>query len=77
MRARQLALLAGLNADAAGVNRDRSGPHVGVGTFSLVDVTASRATGGHDPPRLTVLGKMRLGLLLRQAGHRSGREPPG
>jgi hypothetical protein len=77
VRAGQLALLAGLSADAAGVNRDRSGPHVGVGAFSLVDATASRAAGGHDPPRLTVLGNMPLGLLLRRGGHCSGREPPG
>jgi hypothetical protein len=71
-RAGQLAfLLAGLNADAAGVNRDRPGAHVGIGAFNLVDAVAYRAAGGHEPLQLTVLDDVRLGLLLRRAGHRT------
>ena len=55
----------------SGVNRDRPKRFLGMGAFNLVRAPAYRASGGYEALRLTVLDDVKLGLVLRRAGHRT------
>jgi len=55
----------------SGVNRDRPKAHLGIGAFNLVRADAYRQCGGYQALRLTVVDDIKLGLLLRRAGHRT------
>jgi glycosyltransferase involved in cell wall biosynthesis len=63
-RAWHLALLTRLAGRIAGVNRDHSGAHLGLGAFNLVRAAAYADCGGYEALRLTVLDDVMLGLLL-------------
>jgi glycosyltransferase involved in cell wall biosynthesis len=70
-RAWYLLFLTSLLGWFAGVNRDRSKSHVGIGAFNLIRAAAYRQCGGYEVLRLTVIDDVRLGLLLRRAGKRT------
>lgn len=71
-RAAQLTFfLTAFVGEANGINRDRAGASCGIGAFNLVEAAAYRASGGHEPLRLTVLEDVRLGKILRRAGYRT------
>ena len=66
-----LAFLGSLSSWMSGVNRDRTGAHLGIGAFNLVRTSAYRACGGYEALRLTVVDDIKLGLLLQRAGKRT------
>lgn len=66
-----LAFLGSLASWMSGVNRDRTGAHLGIGAFNLVRTSAYRACGGYEALRLTVVDDIKLGLLLHRAGKRT------
>ncbi len=66
-----LAFLGSLSSWMSGVNRDRSGAHLGIGAFNLVRASAYRACGGYEALRLTIVDDIKLGLLLHRAGKRT------
>jgi len=70
-RAANLAFALVLIGQAAGANRDRPGSFIGIGAFNLVRADAYRAIGGHGSLRMDVVDDLKLGLLLRRAGHRT------
>ena len=70
-RAWHLALLTRLASWISGVNRDRSGAHLGIGAFNLVRAPAYRDCGGYEALRLTIVDDVKLGLLLHRAGKRT------
>ncbi|MSU49815.1 MAG: glycosyltransferase [Opitutus sp.] len=55
----------------AGVNRDRPGRFLGIGSFNLMRASAYRTSGGYATLRLTVLDDVKLGRLLQRTGHRT------
>jgi hypothetical protein len=66
-----LAFLGSLAGWISGVNRDRTGAHLGIGAFNLVRTSAYRDCGGYEALRLTVVDDVKLGLLLHRAGKRT------
>ncbi len=48
----------------------RSSRHIGIGAFNLVRAEAYRAVGGHHPIRMRPDDDLRLGRILKEAGHR-------
>lgn len=52
------------------VRDPRSSRHVGVGAFNLVRTEAYRAVGGHRPIAMRPDDDLKLGKLLKRAGHR-------
>ena len=71
LKASHLLFLISLANWFSGVNRDRPKSYVGIGAFNLVRATAYRQCGGYEALRLTVVDDVKLGLLLRRAGHRT------
>lgn len=71
LAASHLVFLMGTANWFSGANRERGRRHLGFGAFNLVRTTAYRACGGYEALRLTVLDDVKLGLLLRRAGHRT------
>ena len=57
--------------EAAAANRDHPRHYIGVGAFNLIRGDAYREIGGHTKLHLEVVDDMKLGMLLRRAGHRS------
>jgi len=55
----------------AGVNRDRSKSHVGIGAFNLGRTSVYWRCGGYERLRLTVVDDIKLGLLIRRTGGRT------
>jgi glycosyltransferase involved in cell wall biosynthesis len=71
LAASHLVFLMGTANWFSGANRERGRRHLGFGAFNLVRTTAYRVCGGYGALRLTVLDDVKLGLLLRRAGHRT------
>ena len=70
-KAWHLLFLISLSNWFAGVNRDRPKSYVGIGAFNLVRASAYRQCGGYEALKLTVVDDLKLGWLLRRAGHRT------
>ena len=66
------AMLLLLHLDVGELERPGGTGHIGIGAFNLVRRDAYRAIGGHTRLRLEIVDDIKLGLLLRQSGARTG-----
>ena len=55
----------------ARANRDRRLSFAGVGAYNMVKREAYRSVGGHERLKLEIIDDVKLGVLLRRAGHRT------
>jgi glycosyltransferase involved in cell wall biosynthesis len=52
------------------IRNPRSTAHVGIGAFNLVRAATYRAIGGHHPIRMRPDDDLKLGKIIKRAGHR-------
>lgn len=70
-QAAELAFFLQLTGNVAKANRDHRMGFVGIGAFNMIRRDVYERIGGHKALRMEVVDDMKLGILVRAAGHRT------